>query len=74
LAKSDLTSGPFDQITNASGMEYLTFAPKRTRLKSETSKEILIMADTPKKDAKKPTVVIPKEDVEKAAKLVLDPG
>jgi len=55
-------------------MEYLTFAPKRTRLKSETSKEILIMADTPKKDAKKPTVVIPKEDVEKAAKLVLDPG
>lgn len=32
------------------------------------------MAYTPKKDAKKPTVVIPKEDVEKAAKLVLDPG
>ncbi|MFD1455154.1 hypothetical protein ACFQ44_05540 [Levilactobacillus lanxiensis] len=32
------------------------------------------MADTPKEETKKPTVVIPDEDVEKASKLVLDPG
>lgn len=32
------------------------------------------MADTPKEEAETPTVDIPNEDVEKAAKLVLDPG
>lgn len=32
------------------------------------------MAGTPKEETKKPTVVIPDEDVEKASKLVLDPG
>ncbi|MFC6275546.1 hypothetical protein ACFQET_08480 [Levilactobacillus tangyuanensis] len=32
------------------------------------------MADTPKEKVETPTVDIPKEDVEKAAKLVLDPG